>query len=56
MVMTAKPDQRLEPLPEGASYLGFIFARCGRPAEAVSALRQAHARLRVVIDTPIPVV
>ena len=56
VVMTAKPDQRLEPLPEGASYLGFIFARCGRPAEAVTALRQAHARLRVVIDTPIVVV
>jgi len=56
VVMTAKPDQRLEPLPEGASYLGFIFARSGRPDEAVRALRQAHARLRVVIDTPIPVV
>ena len=56
VVMTAKPDQRLEPLPEGASYLGFIFARRGHPAEAVTALRQAHARLRVVIDTPIPVV
>ena len=56
VVMTAKPDQRLEPLPEGASYLGFIFARCGRSAEAVTALAQAHARLRVVIDTPLPVV
>ena len=56
VVMTAKPDQRLEPLPEGASYLGFIFARCGRPAEAVTALREAYAQLRIVIDTPIPVV
>ena len=56
VVLTAKPDQRLEPLPEGASYLGFIFARRGRPAAAVTALRQAHARLRLVIDTPIPVV
>src|SRR6202040_2992065 len=25
--ITAKPDQLLIPLPEGASYLGFIFAR-----------------------------
>ena len=25
--ITAKPDQLLEPLPEGDSYLGFIFAR-----------------------------
>ena len=56
VVMTAKPDQRLEPLPDGASYLGFIFARCGRPAEAVTALREAYAQLRIVIDTPIPVV
>ena len=56
IAMTAKPDQRLEPLPEGASYLGFIFARCARPAEAVTALRHAHARLGVVIDAPIPVV
>ena len=56
VVMTAKPDQRLEPLPEGASYLGFIFARRARRAEAVTALRQAHAKLRVAIDRPIPVV
>ena len=55
VVMTAKPDQHLEPLPEGGSYLGFIFARCRRPAAAVTALRQAHARLRVVIDAPIHV-
>ena len=56
VVMTAKPDQRLEPLPEGGSYLGFIFARSGRPADAVTALRAAHATLGIVIDTPIPVV
>lgn len=53
--MTAKRDQRLEPLPEGASYLGFIFARAACDAEAVSALREAHGRLRFVIDAPIPV-
>ena len=29
VVITAKPDQLLVPLPEGASYLGFIFARAG---------------------------
>ena len=27
VIVTAKPGQRLVPLPEGASYLGFIFAR-----------------------------
>ena len=56
LVMTAKPDQRLEPLPEGASYLGFIFARAAHPAEAVAGLRDAHTRLRFVIDPSIPVV
>jgi hypothetical protein len=48
--ITAKPDQRLLPLPEGASYLGFIFARAGRAADVDSALRAAHARLHFAID------
>jgi hypothetical protein len=48
--ITAKPDQRLLPLPEGASYLGFIFARGGRAADVDAALRAAHARLRFAID------
>ena len=48
--ITAKPDQRLLPLPEGASYLGFIFARAGRAADVDAALRAAHARLHVAID------
>ncbi|HIE92907.1 MAG TPA: ATP-grasp domain-containing protein [Acidobacteria bacterium] len=56
LVVTAKPDQHLEPLPEGASYLGFIFARTEDPADAVRALRQAHETLNVVIDASIPVV
>ena len=53
--ITAKPDQLLVPLPEGASYLGFIFARGGRPEEVVQALRAAHTRLRFVIDREIAV-
>lgn len=45
LYITAKPDQVLIPLPEGASYLGFIFAR-GRSVEDVAlALRTAHAHL-----------
>ncbi len=54
--ITAKPDQRLVPLPEGASYLGFIFARAAGPAEAEQAVRDAHARLRFVIDPVLAVV
>jgi len=48
--ITAKPDQRLLALPEGASYLGFIFARAATPALAERAVRDAHARLRFTID------
>jgi len=48
--VTAKMDQLLMPLPEGASYLGFIFARAGTPPEVELALRDAHARLRFRID------
>jgi hypothetical protein len=53
--ITAKPDQLLVPLPEGASYLGFIFARAGTPALAERALRLAHARLVFAIDQELPV-
>jgi hypothetical protein len=55
VVITAKPDQRLVPLPEGASYLGFIFARADKPADVEAALRLAHARLRFMIDIAPPV-
>ena len=48
--ITAKDDQLLVPLPEGASYLGFIFARAGSPAAVDRALRAAHARLQFAID------
>src|SRR5476649_2451293 len=40
--ITAKPDQLLVPLPEGASYLGFIFARADCAADVEQALRDAH--------------
>lgn len=47
--ITAKIDQLLEPLPEGDSYLGFIFARAEDPPSVVEALRRAHAALRFEI-------
>ena len=54
--ITAKLRQKLVPLPEGSSYLGFIFAR-GKTAEEVEhALRQAHARLHFLVSPEIPVV
>jgi biotin carboxylase len=54
--ITAKPDQLLVPLPEGASYLGFIFARAARAAEVERALRDAHARLQFVVDPEVRMV
>jgi biotin carboxylase len=47
--ITAPLNQPIQPLPEGASYLGFIFATCTEPAEVESALKQAHARLDIRI-------
>ena len=53
--ITAKPDTTLVPLPEGKSYLGFIFARAVKPCAVDRALRDAHARLRFVIDREVVV-
>jgi biotin carboxylase len=47
--ITAKVDQQLLALPEGASYLGFIFARAATPDEAERAVRGAQARLHFTI-------
>ncbi len=52
--MTAKPDQQLVPLPEGASYLGFIFAHGAATGDVEHALREAHTHLRFIIDPEIP--
>ncbi len=56
VIVTAKAGQMLVPLPEGASYLGFIFARGGDPAEVERALRRAHAKLSFRIATALPTV
>jgi hypothetical protein len=56
IVITAQPTQKLVPLPEGSSYLGFIFARGESPQFVEDALRCAHQRLHFVIATALPVV
>ena len=53
--ITAKLNYSLVPLPEGASYLGFIFARGDSPAEVEEAIRRAHQLLRFDIRREIPV-
>ena len=55
IIITAKEGQKLVPLPEGASYLGFIFSRANTPAEAEQALRAAHKELRFEIAAALPV-
>lgn len=51
VIVTAQPGQLLVPLPEGAGYLGFIFARGSSPEAVESSLRQAHRELHFHIAT-----
>ena len=53
--ITAKLRHTLVPLPEGTSYLGFIFARGNSPAEVEAAIRRAYALLKFDIRREIPV-
>jgi len=50
VTVSATIGRPLVPLPEGASYLGFIFARAKTPALVEAALRRAHARLAFDIE------
>jgi biotin carboxylase len=54
--ITAPCNQPIVPLPEGESYLGFIFAEGATAGEAEAALREAHDRLAFRIDPLIPLV
>lgn len=56
IVITAETGQRLEPLPEGASYLGFIFALTSSPETAEIALRQGYDYLRFSFSATLPVI
>ena len=47
--ITARLRSPIIPLPEGASYLGFIFARADDAATVEIALREAHGKLRLDI-------
>lgn len=47
--ISVREGYELIPLPEGSSYLGFIFARGPSPEVVERALREAHALLRVVV-------
>lgn len=47
--LTVPVGHEVVPLPEGARYLGFIFARAETPKRVESALREAHRRLKFII-------
>ena len=53
--ITAKLNYSLVPLPEGASYLGFIFARGETPTAVEAAIRRAHQLLRFEIRPELPI-
>jgi biotin carboxylase len=56
VVVTVPEGREVVPLPEGDSYLGFVFARGETPADVEAALRAAHARLSFDIRPPLPTV
>ena len=55
IVITAKPGQKLVSLPEGSSYIGFIFARGTFPQGVEKALRDAHQKLHFAISPALAV-
>lgn len=54
VAITVELGQIIVPPPDGASYLGFIFARAASPADAEMALRIAHRRLHFDIRPEYP--
>jgi biotin carboxylase len=46
VVMTARIGDNLVPLPEGSTYMGFLFAEAGERAAVIDALRRARAAIR----------
>lgn len=55
LIISVREGYELVPLPEGGTYLGFIFAHADTPCAVESALRAAHACLNIVIAPSLPV-
>ena len=49
VVLSVREGHRLITLPEGSSYLGFIYGLADTPERVEHALREAHALLNVVV-------
>ncbi len=56
VIITAKEGQRLQRLPEGNSYLGFLFSRGSNPREVEQALRLSHGQLQFELAQQLEVV
>lgn len=54
VTITARPGDVLVPLPEGHTYVGFVFARAERPEQVVAALSRARAELAVEVRSQLP--
>jgi hypothetical protein len=54
-VISVRVGETLVPLPEGASYTGFIFATGDDAAAVEQALREAHGRLRFTVAPLVPI-
>jgi ATP-grasp domain/L-amino acid ligase C-terminal domain 2 len=55
LLITARLHDYIEAWPEGASYLGFLFAVAETPCEVEQALRAAHEKLRFTLTPRLPV-
>jgi biotin carboxylase len=55
VTITAHEREELVPLPEGASYLGFAFARGETPEQVEAALREAGRHIEAVVTPKLPV-
>jgi ATP-grasp domain/L-amino acid ligase C-terminal domain 2 len=55
LLITARLHDYIEAWPEGASYLGFLFAAAETPREVEQALRAAHAKLSFTMTPRLPV-
>jgi len=49
ILINIRDGYELVPLPEGSSYLGFMFACAPEPEQVEAALRKAHAELNIVV-------
>jgi biotin carboxylase len=56
VVITVPEGHEVVPLPDGDSYLGFLFARAERPEDVERALREGHRKFAFDIRAKLPTV